>query len=1086
MGSTMSAETGPVDRNLLFGILALQMGCIDRDQFVEAMRVWVSDQAKPLEQILLDRGALTPEDHTLLDPLVARHLKKHDGDATRSLGVLSDVTPVWDALAMINAPEVQARVAPLASKTEPYGMEARAVDDATLVLDDFSRALRTEGVDAGGSHTAGRRFRVLRLHARGGLGQVYVARDEELGRQVALKEIQPQYERMPRLRSRFMLEAEINGNLEHPGIVPVYGLGTHEDGRPFYAMRFIQGDSLKDAIDAFHNEVPTLNAAAYNLRLRQLLSRFIDVCQAIAYAHSRGVIHRDLKPANVMLGKYGETLIIDWGLAKPQGQTDPDPDVPPSDEDPLSPRSASGFEATVAGNALGTPSFMSPEQAEGRLEELGPATDIYGLGAILYALLTGRAPVDGPDVDAILKAVRRGEIPDPRSLNPRVPPALAAICRKALVKRPEDRYRSAHALAEEIEQFQADEPVDAYRDPLSTRIWRWVRHHRTLAAGVVVAGLVGLIALTVIWRLQAMSAAEISLAHDEANERFDDSITFYENYFTGDNAEIFRAAKLPRPLLESLLESPRDYFERLTRELSRKSDPSEVELSLLARGRTSHGSILYQLGRYEEASQEYDKAADLYRRLIIDRPETIGYRQGLAESYSNLGSVLERVGQLDYARDSILEALTTYRALVEEQPADVEYREGLAESQNTFGNILIAVGDTQRAGEAYREAIALREAVVAERPDEPNDRAKLADSLSNYALVMGETGDSDGAIALFQKVVGLREEVVSERPDDPNALSQLALAWRNLGAQYDFVGHVDLSRDCNYRALSQYKELVAREPGVASYRVGLAEGHAMVAATLESDDPRDAIALFRQSIREYDVLLAQEPEVIEYRSAHARRYVDIGDALRGHGHYGSAIAEYEQAIREFQSLIADNPNQPDFRHLIGYTEDALGRSYVGQESFEEARIHFRAAIEFERGAVDGAAEVVLYRQSLSQYLQDLAHVLRDLGRIEEALETFRESIALDQGKDDPEGRYREACFLAGCLPMFAPDTPTTDREALAAEAVETLERAIASGSIDATRMADDPALEPLRDRSDFQRLLGRLFDAIVPDEPFAP
>src|SRR5262249_8760269 len=157
------------------------------------------------------------------------------------------------------------------------------------------------------------RFRVLRPHARGGLGEVHVAQDEELHREVALKEIQDRHADNPDSRARFMLEAEITGGLEHPGIVPGYGLGTYADGLPYYAKRFIQGDSLKEAIERFY-QAEELHPAGRDpgqraLEFRQLLGRFVDVCNAIAYAHSRGILHRDLKPGNIMLGNYGETLV---------------------------------------------------------------------------------------------------------------------------------------------------------------------------------------------------------------------------------------------------------------------------------------------------------------------------------------------------------------------------------------------------------------------------------------------------------------------------------------------------------------------------------------------------------------------------------------------------------------------------------------------------------------------------------------------------------------------------------------------------------------------------------------------------------
>ena len=176
---------------------------------------------------------------------------------------------------------------------------------------------RTASYSVGSATSDGQRFRVLRPHARGGLGAVFVALDTELHREVALKQILDHHADDPTSRQRFLVEAEITGGLEHPGIVPVYGLGTYGDGRPYYAMRFIRGDSLKEAMEHFHADAALkTDPGRRSLELRKLLRRFLDVCNAIDYAHSRGVLHRDIKPANVIVGRHGETLVVDWGLAK--------------------------------------------------------------------------------------------------------------------------------------------------------------------------------------------------------------------------------------------------------------------------------------------------------------------------------------------------------------------------------------------------------------------------------------------------------------------------------------------------------------------------------------------------------------------------------------------------------------------------------------------------------------------------------------------------------------------------------------------------------------------------------------------------
>ena len=196
---------------------------------------------------------------------------------------------------------------------------ARVASDGTATHGgEEPQATATWGV---GIPAAAARFRVLRPHARGGIGVVSVALDPELNREVALKEILPEHADDPDSRARFLLEAEVTGRLEHPGVVPVYGLGHDDGGRPYYAMRLVKGESLKEAIERFHaDDGPGRDARERRLELRRLLSRFVDVCNAVAYAHSRGVIHRDLKPANILLGPYGETLVVDWGLAKVVGR----------------------------------------------------------------------------------------------------------------------------------------------------------------------------------------------------------------------------------------------------------------------------------------------------------------------------------------------------------------------------------------------------------------------------------------------------------------------------------------------------------------------------------------------------------------------------------------------------------------------------------------------------------------------------------------------------------------------------------------------------------------------------------------------
>ena len=368
------------DRQLLFGMLALQNGLVSRPQLVSAFARWTSDKSVSLAELLVADGAIERPACERLQQMVELHLDLHGGDAEKSLMRLSgsDVDEARIELAGIDDSDLQKSMAAIPAP-DPLATVAPSVGQST---------------------SSGGRFRILRPlpGARGGMGEISVAKDEELGRQVALKQILSDKADHDLYRQKFRVEAEVTGNLEHPGIVPVYGLGAGPDGRPYYAMRLVRGDNLNDKLKQFHQTAcpkPDYNSVAFH----GLIDRLIDVAQAIRYAHSRGVLHRDLKPGNILIGEYGETLVIDWGLARlPQatGDLDASPEESVDNEPPLNIQSGSHVDATQQGHMLGSLGYAPPEQVNGRVDLISEQSDVYALGAILHHVLLGRPPVPPP------------------------------------------------------------------------------------------------------------------------------------------------------------------------------------------------------------------------------------------------------------------------------------------------------------------------------------------------------------------------------------------------------------------------------------------------------------------------------------------------------------------------------------------------------------------------------------------------------------------------------------------------------------------------------------------------------------------
>jgi eukaryotic-like serine/threonine-protein kinase len=446
---------GKQERDFVLAAFLLRGRHISDRALRNALRNWTPFGDLPLREFLRQKRQLSEEVLTRVEEEVTRYLKSLDGRDS------------WKN----EDPAGARRTSSLLDRVDPTGQVAKVFGISQIpkpAVGDESRTFQT-------------RIRLLRKLGQGGLGTVWLAVDSTLNRHVAVKELTRHIDRQSAAYARFRREAEITGRLEHPSIVPIHLLGENEsDGRLFYVMRFLGNRTLEDAIREYHERRDL--GAADPLAFHQLLTAFTSVCQAVAYAHSRKVIHRDLKPQNIALDSFGQVIVLDWGLAKVLEEDDATPQA----QNPSSAGSADHLDVTRAGQIMGTPMYMAPEQAAGRIDDIDERTDVYGLGAILFSILTGYAPHEltgeslapGSRVSALLDVIVNQPVTPPRQLNSKVPAELEAICLRAMAKDRHVRYASAEALSQDLQRWFADEPIAALADSQVKRIRRWTKAHR--------------------------------------------------------------------------------------------------------------------------------------------------------------------------------------------------------------------------------------------------------------------------------------------------------------------------------------------------------------------------------------------------------------------------------------------------------------------------------------------------------------------------------------------------------------------------------------------------------------------------------
>jgi serine/threonine-protein kinase len=831
------------------------------------------------------------------------------------------------------------------------------------------------------------------------------------------------------------MEAEITGRLEHPGIVPVYALGKNARGQPYYAMRFVKGESLKEAIAQFHARQAESghDVRQWNLGLRQLLGRFLDVCDAIAYGHSRGVLHRDLKPSNVMLGPYGETLVVDWGLAKTVDR----PESPAGErvELTLRPASGSGIEPTQMGSAVGSPSYMSPEQAEGQLKDLGPTTDVYSLGATLYCLITGRAPFEGEDVGLILRQVRQGDFLPPRRLAPLVPPALEAICLKAMAAKPGDRYPSAKALAKDVERWLADEPVSALPERGMQRLAGWLRRHRTwaraAAAALVLVTLVSSVSALLLTR--AWRGAEAATARESAARGDADAAALVEKQQrkrAEGNLQLARQVveEMYAQVAEELgdqkeMESyQRDILEKALRFYEgfalRQSSEPEVVIDA-ARARNRVGEISLKLGRTQAAESAFQGAIELMATLRSLASQPRG-RQALAAGHGGLGRLFRETNRAKESEEEFKRGIEILDELIASQPDASEFHSDLAGQLVELGKLLTTARRLAEADAATRRAVALLDRLVRDHPTVVEHRSLLAEACKDLFWInrdtIGKWAEAEGSLKRASAVL---EALAHDAPRSTRYQHELAGYHLAMGAFLSEDRRYSEAMESYRNSVSIAEKLMQEHPGlVASRREFVAAGLDLVNLLVNQSKAAEAEVSLLRIAPVVETLVADHPENDEYRDWLVR----LGTQKYGIVRASQRAGEGEAAVRHCRSLLeqAAASKETDKRAILDQAKAhyQLGLLLSGgpptdvfvgaaTRSLEKARELAQQAIDSGAGNLDAA------RTALALYLRALGDLHSRIGHGAEALRSYERARDLYRSlaSDNPADQARQHSLI---------------------------------------------------------------------------
>jgi serine/threonine protein kinase/tetratricopeptide (TPR) repeat protein len=733
-------------------------------------------------------------------------------------------------------------------------------------------------------------YELLEEVGRGGMGVVYRGRQSTANRIVAVKVVRRDYlESLARdtqasALERFHQEILAAASLEHENIVPVYEVGD-VDGEPFYSMKYVKGRSLADVVR--DGPVPNREAAEY----------IVQVTRAITEAHRQEILHRDLKPQNILIDEpSGRALVVDFGLAK----------LLTNQED-----------LTQSGEVMGSPPYMSPEQARDASSVTGK-TDTYAIGATLYHLLTGRPPFQAAHALVTLHQVMHQEAVPPRKLNPAIDRDLETICVKCLEKEPARRYESAEALADEIDRYLRNEPILARPVGALGRTSRWCRRNPVTAT---------LIASSVTFLIMALVATTVGYAR---------------------TTDALRREKTKVRELRQAMQ--RFYVFMSTDVLMKQPGVQPVRRKLLR------------------------QAHDYYTRLLDQQANDRSVQDETASAHFHLGRITEELYSPERALPHYRDALTIQQRLVANDPADRDHREALGKTHNAIGNALLKQGKWDAATAAYHEALKIREALVADEPEWAEYRRQFANSIMNLGVVEMERGRSDESLESYLRAQSIRQEILDKDPKHADTRRDLAMGCYNLGNFYrsQVPRDNDAAKASLVDAIHLFKEILRGERSDfdIEYRLNVAR-RSLADVEFFAKDHEAAEKLYDQALAFLEPLSIVNPGVPEYQAAVAHMILNLGVIYGDDGDFDAAKDALFDALTVFERLAEEYPDIPGYKLDIAITIREIAFLHIDLGEIKNAHKNLLTSEQHFQELVDQYPDDKEYARQLEETKRNL-------------------------------------------------------------------------------------------------------------------